>query len=61
LPNAFGAYDQNPEEMCGLIEPYLSEQLVNIIGGCCGSTPEHIRLLVQAAAKHKPRPIIQHA
>jgi 5-methyltetrahydrofolate--homocysteine methyltransferase len=61
LPNAFGAYDQNPEEMCGLIEPYLSEQLVNIIGGCCGSTPEHIRLLAQAAAKHKPRPIIQHA
>jgi len=57
LPNAFGAYDQNPEEMCALIEPYLSEQLVNIIGGCCGSTPEHIKLLVQAAAKHKPRPI----
>ena len=61
LPNAFGAYDQNPEEMCGLIEPYMSEQLVNIIGGCCGSTPEHIRLLAQAAAKHKPRPNIQHA
>lgn len=61
LPNAFGAYDQNPEEMCALIEPYLSEQLVNIIGGCCGSTPEHIKLLVQAAAKHKPRPIFQHA
>ena len=61
LPNAFGAYDQNPEEMCALIEPYLSEQLVNIIGGCCGSTPEHIKLLVKAAAKHKPRPIFQHA
>lgn len=61
LPNAFGAYDQNPEEMCALIEPYLSEKLVNIIGGCCGSTPEHIELLVQAAAKHKPRPIFQHA
>ncbi|MGB0274105.1 MAG: homocysteine S-methyltransferase family protein [Flavobacteriaceae bacterium] len=61
LPNAFGAYDQNPEEMCALIEPYLSEQLVNIIGGCCGSTPEHIELLVKAAAKHKPRPIFQHA
>lgn len=61
LPNAFGNYDQNPEEMCALIEPYLSEQLVNIIGGCCGSTPEHIELLVKAAAKHKPRPIFQHA
>jgi 5-methyltetrahydrofolate--homocysteine methyltransferase len=59
LPNAFGAYDQSPSEMCELIEPYLSEKLVNIIGGCCGSTPEHIKLLVQAAAKHKPRPILQ--
>ena len=61
LPNAFGAYDQSATEMCGLIEPYLSEQLVNIIGGCCGSTPEHIKVLSQAAAKHKPRPILQHA
>ena len=61
LPNAFGAYDQSATEMCGLIEPYLSEQLVNIIGGCCGSTPEHIKVLAQAAAKYKPRPILQHA
>lgn len=61
LPNAFGAYDQNPEEMRDLIAPYLSEQLVNIIGGCCGSTPHHIKLLAQTAAKHKPRPIFQHA
>lgn len=59
LPNAFGAYDQTPEEMCSLIEPYLSEQLVNIIGGCCGSTPEHIALLAKAAANHNPRPILQ--
>ena len=61
LPNAFGAYDQSATEMGGLIEPYLSEQLVNIIGGCCGSTPEHIKVLSQAAVKHKPRPILQHA
>ena len=61
LPNAFGAYDQNPEEMCALIEPYLSEQLVNIIGGCCGTTPKHIKLLAEVAAKYKPRPIFQHA
>ncbi len=61
LPNAFGAYDQSATEMCGLIEPYLSEQLVNIIGGCCGSTPEHIKVLSQAAAKHKPRSILKHA
>ena len=61
LPNAFGAYDQTPEEMCSLIEPYFSEQLVNIIGGCCGTTPEHIALLVKAAANHNPRPILQDA
>ena len=61
LPNAFGAYDQSPAEMCELIEYYMSEELVNIIGGCCGSTPEHIKLLAQAAAKYKPRPIFQDA
>ena len=61
LPNAFGAYDQTPSEMCELIESYMSDKLVNIIGGCCGSTPEHIKLLVQAAAKYKPRPISQYA
>ena len=61
LPNAFGAYDQTPSEMCELMESYMSDELVNIIGGCCGSTPEHIELLAQAAAKYKPRPISQHA
>ncbi len=59
LPNAFGAYDQSPEEMCQLIAPYLSDQLVNIIGGCCGTTPEHIALLAKATANHNPRPILQ--
>ena len=61
LPNAFGAYEQSPAEMCELIESYMSEELVNIIGGCCGSTPEHIELLAQVAAKYKPRPILQDA
>lgn len=61
LPNAFGAYDQTPEEMCALIEPYLAEKLVNIIGGCCGTTPEHIAQLANAAAKYKPRPLLQDA
>lgn len=55
LPNAFGNYDQSPEEMCALMEPYMAEQLINIIGGCCGSTPEHISKLAQAAANYKPR------
>lgn len=61
LPNAFGAYDQSPKEMCAIIEPYLSEKLVNIIGGCCGSTPEHIALLAKSAAKYEPRLIAKHA
>jgi len=57
LPNAFGAYDQTPEEMRDLIEKYLKENLINIIGGCCGSTPEHIQLIAEVASKHQPRKI----
>lgn len=55
LPNAFGAYDQTPEEMRDLIQKYLDENLVNIIGGCCGSTPEHIQLIAEVAQKYSPR------
>ncbi len=55
LPNAFGAYDQTPEEMSALIEKYLQENLINIIGGCCGSTPEHIRQIAEVAKKYSPR------
>jgi 5-methyltetrahydrofolate--homocysteine methyltransferase len=59
LPNAFGEYDQTPQQMCDLIEPYMIDGLVNIIGGCCGSTPAHIQLLAQAASTHTPRKISQ--
>ncbi|WP_353088300.1 homocysteine S-methyltransferase family protein [Flavobacterium sp.] len=55
LPNAFGQYDQTPKEMQALIREYLNENLVNIIGGCCGTTPEHIRALATVAAEFKPR------
>jgi 5-methyltetrahydrofolate--homocysteine methyltransferase len=55
LPNAFGAYDQTPEQMCDLIEEYLKHQVVNIIGGCCGTTPDHIRLIAALARKYPPR------
>lgn len=55
LPNAFGEYDQSPQEMAALIEQFLDQNLVNIVGGCCGTTPDHIRLIAQAAAKAKPR------
>lgn len=55
LPNAFGAYDQTANEMSELIASYLKDNLVNIIGGCCGTTPEHIRLIAEEAQKHTPR------
>ena len=56
-PNAFGEYDQTPEEMQSLIKEYLDDDLVNIIGGCCGTMPEHIRLIAEIAKNYKPRKI----
>ena len=55
LPNAFGEYDQTPEEMQALIREYLQDNLINIIGGCCGTTLEHIKLIAEVAAQFKPR------
>jgi 5-methyltetrahydrofolate--homocysteine methyltransferase len=61
LPNAFGHYDQTPEEMAVLVEEYLKEGLVNIIGGCCGTTPDHIRKIAELAKNYKPREIaVEH-
>lgn len=57
LPNAFGEYDETPEEMAKQIEEYLKKNLVNIIGGCCGTTPEHIKIIAELASKYKPRTI----
>lgn len=55
LPNEFGEYDQTAEEMGQLIDGFLSDHFLNIVGGCCGTTPEHIQAIAQAAARHKPR------
>jgi 5-methyltetrahydrofolate--homocysteine methyltransferase len=55
LPNAFGQYDQTPEQMQELIIQYLDESLVNIIGGCCGTTPSHIKLIAEAVKNYKPQ------
>nr|WP_228450552.1 homocysteine S-methyltransferase family protein [Chryseolinea soli] len=55
LPNEFGHYDQTPEEMAAEVEEYLKEGLVNIVGGCCGSTPDHIRSIATIAARYTPR------
>ena len=55
LPNAFGEYDQTPNEMRVLIKEYLEAQCVNIIGGCCGTTPEHIKLIAEESKNFNPR------
>ncbi|MBY0435729.1 MAG: homocysteine S-methyltransferase family protein, partial [Cyclobacteriaceae bacterium] len=55
LPNEFGHYDQTPQEMGEQIEEFLSEGLVNIVGGCCGTTPEHIKVIAEIATRYKPR------
>ena len=57
LPNAFGVYDQTATEMSELIENYLKENIINIVGGCCGTKPEHIRLIAEVARNYKPRKI----
>ncbi len=58
LPNAFGEYDETPEEMANQIEEYLKKDLVNIIGGCCGTTPEHIKTIADLAMKYEPRQLL---
>lgn len=55
LPNAFGEYDETAEEMANQIEEYLKKDLINIIGGCCGTTPEHISAIAELATKYQPR------
>ncbi|MCD8403537.1 homocysteine S-methyltransferase family protein [Tenacibaculum finnmarkense] len=55
LPNAFGEYDETAQEMADQIEEYFKKNLINIIGGCCGTTPEHIAVIAQLATKYPPR------
>ncbi|MEO1484326.1 MAG: homocysteine S-methyltransferase family protein [Bacteroidota bacterium] len=57
LPNAFGAYDETPEQMASQIKEYLEKNLVNIVGGCCGTTPEHIKAIADLTKDYKPRKI----
>ncbi|KWT83099.1 methionine synthase [Agrobacterium tumefaciens str. B6] len=60
LPNEFGQYDETPEMMARQVEGFVRDGLVNIVGGCCGSTPEHIRAIAEAVQDYKPRPIPEH-
>ena len=55
LPNAFGEYDETPEQMALQIKEYLEKGLVNIVGGCCGTTPEHISAMAKLVKDFKPR------
>ena len=57
LPNAFGEYDQTPDEMLSQVREYFDDNLVNIIGGCCGTTYEHIKVISEEVKKYKPRMI----
>jgi 5-methyltetrahydrofolate--homocysteine methyltransferase len=59
LPNEFGHYHESPEFMAGLIGEFAASGLVNIVGGCCGTTPEHMRAIAQAVADKAPRKIPQ--
>ena len=55
LPNAFGEYDETPEQTTAFIEAYFKENLINIIGGCCGTTPAHINSIFEVSQNYKPR------
>ena len=55
LPNAFGQYDESPEAMAQQIGDFAADGIVNIVGGCCGSTPEHIRAIAETVGRYKPR------
>jgi 5-methyltetrahydrofolate--homocysteine methyltransferase len=57
LPNEFGQYDESPQYMARLIGEFAASGLVNIVGGCCGTTPDHIAAIAAAVAPHKPRAI----
>jgi 5-methyltetrahydrofolate--homocysteine methyltransferase len=55
LPNEFGQYDESPEMMAGYVESFLKDGLLNIVGGCCGTTPAHIKAIATVASQYQPR------
>ncbi len=60
LPNEFGLYDESPDAMAAQIAGFADEGLVNVVGGCCGSTPDHIRAIAKAVEGKRPRAIPEH-
>jgi 5-methyltetrahydrofolate--homocysteine methyltransferase len=63
LPNAFGEYDEQPHETAHIIEEWAEKGFVNIVGGCCGTTPDHIRHIAEEVKKFKPRelPVLEES
>jgi len=59
LPNEFGEYDETPDQMAAEIEEWAASGFLNIVGGCCGSSPAHIRAIADAVARHAPRKVPQ--
>ncbi len=61
LPNAFGEYDEQPHQTAHIIEEWAKEGFVNIVGGCCGTTPDHIKHIADEVKKYKPRelPVVE--
>ena len=57
LPNEMGGYDQTPEQMAALLEDWAKNGLLNVVGGCCGTTPAHIKAVAEAVAKYAPRKV----
>lgn len=59
LPNEFGQYDETPEIMAEQIKEFLEDGIINIIGGCCGTTPDHIKAIADLAREYEPRKILK--
>ena len=61
LPNAFGQYDESPDQTAALVEQFAKEQLINVAGGCCGTTPDHIRAIADRVGSYAPRKVRKFA
>ncbi|MEM6439118.1 MAG: homocysteine S-methyltransferase family protein [Pseudomonadota bacterium] len=57
LPNAFGEYDETPDQTAGQVEDFARDGIVNVVGGCCGTTPDHIRAIAEAVSAFPPRKV----
>jgi 5-methyltetrahydrofolate--homocysteine methyltransferase len=57
LPNEMGEYDQGPDAMAEAVRPFLKRNWINVIGGCCGTTPDHIGAIARVATEYAPRPL----